>query len=705
MSAALWILVRWHDARYHGADDWPPSPARLFQALVAGAGLAGRLGEAEEAALGWLESQDPPRIVAPAATLGQRVTAYLPNNDKPGTDPRGFVVKRDAKLTAPRLLEAGAVVAYGWGVPDDARHHAAILTALAEGVFQLGRGVDMAWAEAALYDPDAEAALLAALPGTLHRPSPAGELTPLLCPQPGSLASLKARHAAGSRRFETVTEGKKSSTVFVQAPRPRFRRVEYGVSVDRRLYALVAPEAPERMQAVALTAVGALVPRLRDAVATRLMDAMPDKRDAVLGAVVGKVPDGAPRVAAEDRVRMVALPSIGMRHVDRAVRRVLVDVPARAPIAGDDVHWAVLHHADDSLRLVPLPAEDAMAAHYGVGYEHRARHWQTVTPVALPAPRDGDDPRTAAQHALRQALRHAEIRTAARITAVQREPFEAHGAPAGDFAAGTRFASARLWHASLEFAAPVEGPLLLGDGRFYGLGLFAPVQEAARVLAWRAEGQSPGAEPEEICRALHRALLACVQRAVTPGEAIPAMLSGHRDDGGPARAQVEGEHVRLVFDPVRSRLLVLSPTVGTDAVPTSAERAAWPLLVRALADMTTLRAGAAGCLSLTPLPFAAAHDPLWGTSRVWASLTRYRVTRHRKAGDARQALADDVRAECVARGLPTPEAVEVESVSAARGRGLMGQLRLTFARPVRGPLLLGASRYRGGGVFGPVDEG
>ena len=37
----------------------------------------------------------------------------------------------------------------------------------------------------------------------------------------------------------------------------------------------------------------------------------------------------------------------------------------------------------------------------------------------------------------------------------------------------------RLVHATVEFAEPVRGPLVLGSGRFVGLGLMRPVEEVA----------------------------------------------------------------------------------------------------------------------------------------------------------------------------------------------------------------------------------
>src|SRR5579875_2436106 len=63
--AALVIYVRLHDGRYQGRGDWPPSPARLFQALVAGLGLSGPLVESEQKALKWLEALQAPIVAAP----------------------------------------------------------------------------------------------------------------------------------------------------------------------------------------------------------------------------------------------------------------------------------------------------------------------------------------------------------------------------------------------------------------------------------------------------------------------------------------------------------------------------------------------------------------------------------------------------------------------------------------------------------------
>src|SRR5438128_9424211 len=82
MPNILLISVRFHDGRYHGTGDWPPSPARLFQALVAGIGQDGPLSDEVSKPLEWLEELDPPVIGGPHTTLGMTIPMhFVPNND------------------------------------------------------------------------------------------------------------------------------------------------------------------------------------------------------------------------------------------------------------------------------------------------------------------------------------------------------------------------------------------------------------------------------------------------------------------------------------------------------------------------------------------------------------------------------------------------------------------------------------------------
>src|SRR5579863_6011539 len=83
MSARqLSIGVTFLAGRYHG-DEWPPAPARLFQALVGGVMTCGykRYAATVEPALRWLEKQKPPMIRACDAADGSVYRIAVPNND------------------------------------------------------------------------------------------------------------------------------------------------------------------------------------------------------------------------------------------------------------------------------------------------------------------------------------------------------------------------------------------------------------------------------------------------------------------------------------------------------------------------------------------------------------------------------------------------------------------------------------------------
>jgi CRISPR-associated protein Csb2 len=101
--SCLAIGVRFHEGRYHGrpegGTDWPPSSARLFQALVSGAARCETLAESDKSALEWLESLDPPAIAAPSGRAGQGFRTFVPNND---LDTVGGDPKRVGEIRAPK---------------------------------------------------------------------------------------------------------------------------------------------------------------------------------------------------------------------------------------------------------------------------------------------------------------------------------------------------------------------------------------------------------------------------------------------------------------------------------------------------------------------------------------------------------------------------------------------------------------------------
>lgn len=737
MSRALLLTLRFHDGRYHGLPDWPPSPARLFQALIAGAASGTALEPADAEALEWLEKRDAPIIAAPKVMQGQGYLHYLPNNDLDavGGDPKRMGKIRTAKKTIrPMLFDAGAPLLYVWFFDSSDEMLAGHICAIAERLYQLGRGVDMAWAQAEILDIEKAERRLDEHGGTLHRPTESNRGVLQACPGPGSLKSLIERYKAMGERLRPESTGKKTQYAFNKPPKPRFRQIAYDSPRALLLYDLRHLAKTSEFQPWPLTGIARLTETVRDAAAGRLAAALPDKA-ACIERIFGRKRDLSAADKAQ-RIRIAPLPSIGHPNAESSIRRVLVEIPPNCPLPADDLKWAFssLHLGsdpetgeirDDSLPML-IEADDwRMPKHYGVGWNGKQTFhlWRTMTPAALPefAARRRTNParrnetakggrerleeQTRAAEAVRQALRHAGIETAVAAVRVQREPFRARGARAEAFARDTRFSRHRLWHVEVAFTAPRDGPVLIGDGRYLGLGLMAPEKQAFREVAvFTIEGDAPPfAARADMLTALRRALMALDR---DENGAVSRLFSGHEASGAPAGNGAH-QHIFLAADANRdssrlARLYVIRPdTADSKSRLSNDEKARFE---RVTGKLQTVRAGRHGVLCLQGPAAPGPDDRLFARSRVWTSLTDFSPTRHpRKGADIRAFLERNIHAEVLRRGYPAPKVELLSHHTGPRG-GIRARFRLTFSIAVQGPLLLGRDSHMGGGLFIAIGE-
>jgi CRISPR-associated protein Csb2 len=708
----LLVEVLFHEGLYHGEPEWPPSPARVFQALLAGAARGRELQPEHVSALRTLERAAPPVVGGPIARRCPQHTMYMPNNDLDAEagNPARVEKIRAKKVYRPRVFDASIPVAYLWAFPDRPPD-AAGLESLATDLHQLGRGIDQAWARARWLDDEERSAYEAGYPGRWHRPaekSEDGERHPV--PTSGTTDSLRARFAALENRLRIESQGQSAFWAFRQPPKPVLRTVAYDGSPGRRLFEVVSTEPGAqngRLCGRPMSDVVTLVEQLRDGARDRLVTAFAGETDKVDTHVVGRSDVPVGRLG---RVRIVPLPSIGHPKADPDIRRVLVEVPTGFGSLGvEDIFWSFSGLEIEDAQLVPTTS-DGMLGHYGAW--RSSRIWETVTAASLPVTRRRIDPEalsaerdkvplerteakrpaereaeeSTARAAVRDALRHAGVDARAVEVVVQREPFLAQGDRAEAFEHLPRFTKHALWHVRVRLDREVRGPLVIGDGRYLGLGLMRPAPRALGCIAFEIRaGLDAQPQGEELGRAFRRAMLSRAG-AEWGREAIPAFLSGHDADGRPLS---DHRHVRIAVDGGR---VVIFPPTGRPIPKGSFHR-----LSKALAGMTELFAGHLGSLSIRRVELSPS-DPLIGSSTTWESTSPYLVCRHEAAADADAAIARDVAGECAREGLPRPE-VEVLERWSQQGRGLEGRLRLRFARPVLGPVLLGRNHHLGGGAF------
>lgn len=762
----LWfsIEVRFLTGRYHGRDpytrpEWPPTPLRLFQAITAGA-LSGRWAvedrDASEKALRWIESLGAPEVILapPAYTLkpyriavpNNQADRHLPALKKGAHLDRLLAGDKELKVVQPRIVGRAPLI-YAWRIEEADRRAAEAARAVVQRLVVLGTGLDHAIADVRIgSEPPAAGGNLAWPPGA--------------SPCEGTLKSLIARHDANLKRLAT-------GSLRENLPPVRYKRTP--LASDAAVPLLFAIRTPSDEHDTPLpvdpkdTAILAQAIRLK--LAGRLVDALRRHPRAVPHTspeeierlVIGR---GAEATDTAMRLCMAPLPSIGHEHSDGLLRRVLVSVPSNFPLPAESVRRALTGCEVEfgvppsflKLRLVPIDADEERERSMSSRYLGPARIWRSVSPVILPGrrppPRRGMQSQASQAEAaevwmradaqrrrdegllFENALKHAGIEKVAAFR-LRREPFGAQQ-PRADAAwrlPASRHDPRRIWlagrprrHAEIVFDEPRVGPILIGDGRFLGLGLFHAVRDEApgwpEAARYRLglNGRPRIEKTVFIADVLRRALMS--------GGYPPQEFSGH-DAEGPLRADPAHAHAfflpedadgdglidhltvycrRGFSDNARDRLHRLSRlwwsggrgSPGSGEVDVSLEAIAPPDAIPGL-------------------------DPLVAPSRIWRSVTPYLMPRFRKRSDAgldRAVLVrDQVRREWRLRfpDAPLPEVNLLDGADEANARKKIDFARtsrdhvapdtrgslvgLQFPTPVAGPIALGRSAHFGLGLF------
>lgn len=446
-------------AHRYGGTEWPPAPMRLLQALVAG------LRDGTHPALAWLEGLAPPVILAEADPAGTSVRTFVPNNTRQGAlaTPNEKAV-RDRHIRRPQ-----APVRYCWHFAADDLPLATAAAAVAERLHTLGTGQDMcsarAWiAEQCSVASEPERALW--LPSPLPPGVSAGGV-PLRVPLVGSLASIEARFQAAQRRYDPA-----GSLVAPVLPPAACRPIEYHPSHERpRLLAI-----PVQLAAVD----AAIIPAWPHARTVHVAAMLRHGAMAALAAspfadwAAGHAPGGD----LDARLSWVPLPSIGHRHADRQIRRAVFLARPDAQDAMAVLYQALLadrvtlrdEETGQTTAIARVADADEQQGVFAL-YRRPGRVWQTVTPIALPGEHATDARRT--RRLVLKALTEAGIDPGlVRDIVASRHPLHPKDTPlAAVCMKAWKAKSTPLVYARIEFAEPLRGPLVIGRGRHYGLGL------------------------------------------------------------------------------------------------------------------------------------------------------------------------------------------------------------------------------------------
>ena len=528
-----------HNDRLSG--EWPPHPARLFSAMVATWAEEGGDPEEREA-LQWLESQGPPDIAASTAARRAAVPHFVPVNDASilglslhakrygritellnRMDEALFDSRGEANGEISRLqdqlarerqvdLQVGAVGTTPGSsademLPETRRRQARTFPSVAPD----DPRVTYIWRGGAAESVDE---ILDRLLGRVTRLGHSSSLVSCRVTSEPPEASLRPGDSGQSLR--TVSRGQLAELERRYAGHrgvnPRslpYTDVRYAAAADTVQPAATGPNTAGEWIVFEFAPDSSFLP------STRTVELAAAMRGAILHYAADPIPeeisghggDGAP--VSGPHVAFLPLPYVGFERADGRLLGIAVSVPGSL---SDGAHSALLRAIGEWERGAgrrPYPLRLNLGARGTVSmarlrtpperitlrptvWRRPSRRWVSATPIALPRHPGRLVGGTATAQA--KAWERAEASVVAagvhvglpepEAVEVALRPFIRGGRPTRHFPAFSqrgrdgRPVRRQLVHASLTFQHPVEGSLMLGAGRFVGLGLMRPVPES-----------------------------------------------------------------------------------------------------------------------------------------------------------------------------------------------------------------------------------
>ncbi len=486
----VYMATRYNDPT-RSEPEWPPHPDRLFSALVAAAAEPAedhpaKIPDLEASALRWILKRRAPLLSVSNARNRSAPDVYMPDNPHPDDIPKGSLEtgdektrkkKRDAlrglipvfrgkkPLPIPAVIPEEPVAHFIW--PDaDPGEYAEVLRSICNSVTYLGRSRSLVRLSI-VNDP----------PPPTHVPDPLGTIK-LRVPGAGRLSYLIDKYKRDGGKPEPCPTQPYRSLDYGHLPR------ECAANLFDRFWIFQPRRGDPLIPAVAAVKV---TRSLRAALMACIEE---DQRTKGLSPHIPDVVHGHGR---HPHCAYVALPFVHhwQRHADGAVKGVGVLLPRNisddalmAAAAGLTVlqQNGLMIPGIGTWRLKEVPADDPPNGTVDRGtWTKASRLWASATPVIFghfPKPKKGGEAKVILDslemigidpgHVLELAIdRHSPL----------------HGAPPSWYFKPARNADGyghkSLWirHVTIRFDQPMRGPILLGQMRYFGLGLMRPLED------------------------------------------------------------------------------------------------------------------------------------------------------------------------------------------------------------------------------------
>lgn len=526
------------------ASEWPPHPARLFSALVAGWAEAGE-DDAEREVLEWLEAQPAPSLAASEADPRRVVSYFVPVNDtriirgawyerrsenldsledqfESEIERSGGELTKKAERTRDKIQKELDVESQVSNTGTTSVKSA--LELLPDGRVKQERhfpSVTPVEPRVTFVWPDAELpeTVRNSLDNLLNRVTRLGHSSSLVsCRLVDDPSAPNWNPGAGTHVLRCTGNGQLAALrerfQQHQAIKPRslpFSAVRYSEAASQP-----GSPPPLRSDTTGDWIVFEFLAKSRRFPASRTVEVASAMRAAIMFHADDPIPEGlsghqsSGTPTLDPHVAFLPLPYVGFEHADARIMGLAMSLPesldheSRRATLRAIGHW---EQEADSLTLTfgssgilqlqrrtgPI---DLASIRPGV-WQKPSLQWISATPVALPThpgplSKGSAAARSKAWDRAEQALvascRHVGLPEPAQVE-LSLDPFIRGARPAADFppfrqrGRDGKPVARRLVHVALTFDQHVQGPLMLGAGRFLGLGLMRPIEDSGPTVS------------------------------------------------------------------------------------------------------------------------------------------------------------------------------------------------------------------------------
>ena len=491
---------------YHGKE-WPPSPRRFFLALVSALHTSSKFRISREEgkrSLYFLEGQTPPTIHTPHHQKGQRYTIFVPDNnlDVSNLIKSGSSAKKPSELKSGKTVQPIIInkpIQYFWKINTNKSDNGAkmnFLCKLCTEITVLGFGIDPVSVHGNITNEPPPMDSYKFIPDRLGEDR-------MQVPMPGLLDDAILRH----KQFSNRLNDKKFTN---PEPITKYHLQNYKKETQSSSHIIgfkihkLTEKQPKNNNYI-----------IKDSTVPEFLNMLNRKKELILENM------------KSDKVQVTMLPSIGNKYADSMIRRVGFFVPDNKSTQKlkkklSLLNGCILSFNSHNWQLELLRDDDRVLQAYQIS----SRKWRSVTPIELKLERNAKDSDVLNMllHVLQQNGINPE---SVKFLNFRKEPYWQN------FEKIPHNQNTFRRYVEFETRMPMKCSFLLGQNQESGFGLFAPTKLPA-VAYFTILGNRPPIEKSiQIAELMRRAVMSKFKKNSKDIYYVSERISGHDFNGNP----------------------------------------------------------------------------------------------------------------------------------------------------------------------------